>query len=291
MARQLSRWALATLAACAVVAVAYLPPRGTAAPRVSWTFWDRPTSSVHREAQRLAEAWRHASHAVRLAEARYRFEQAFAHRRASDIPGAALLITTDDSVPAEFERTVRQALDSVWHDLGLGVSKVAVGVELDVARGPRTADADLPPVPRVRSYLLPDSTDRAACVAYVPAQGWQFTLNRTPPEKRAEQVEYWIRGGLGPCGFFAAFGTPGQPVRRWLGNRRYSLAVRPDWGSPRPPSEQGWAAYVGGAATGRWSWRHFGMLPFSTVARGSRHVTRCPASSPCRGGGGATSGC
>jgi hypothetical protein len=42
-----------------------------------------------------------------------------------------------------------------------------------------------------------------------------------PAQARARE---WLAAGLGPCAFYAAYGAPGKPVRRWLGHRGFDIA-------------------------------------------------------------------
>jgi hypothetical protein len=90
-------------------------------------------------------------------------------------------------------------------------------------------------MPAANAFLLPDSTNRATCLAYVPIIYWgrPGVLRRTHPAPSKELAEL-LRNGLGTCAYFAAFGTPGDDIGRWLTSRHYELALYP-WGLRVPP--------------------------------------------------------
>lgn len=220
MARELRWWLAGAFVACATVGVGYLSPRGPSPTERGRQ--PQPTAARLR-ARGLADQWRAADLAVRLALYRRRLEPELARRREADQPGPALLVDAPDTVPMHTRALVAAALDTVWRALGLGVSKVALGVVVDFWRIPRTGTDSTPKVPSGSvGYLLPDSTDRATCVALIPA--WYWTRGRP------RQLEEWLGRGLGPCAFFARWGVPGEPVRRWMARRQYDLASVPSWG-------------------------------------------------------------
>ncbi len=243
MARQLTWWLAGAFVACAIVAVGYLSPSRAAPAATARSRQPQPTAARLR-ARGLAEQWRAADVAVRLAVYRRRLEPELARRRATDQPGPALLVEAPDTVPVHTRELVASALDTVWRELGLGVSKVAVGVVVDFWRIPRTGTDSSPKVPSGSvGYLLPDSSDRATCIALIPAWHWSRGLPRP--------LEDGLRRGLGPCAFFARWGVPGEPVRVWMARRHYDLASVPSWGRER--SEPPKASWMMDRNTG-WFW-------------------------------------
>lgn len=272
MARELTWWGASAAALCVLIGTAYLPPRGARPPRTPRV---APPSAARLQAQGLADEWRRASLAVRLAEARQRLEPEFERRRLTDVEGPALLFAGAETVSAEFERMVRQTLDAIWRSLDLGVSKIAVGVVLEVGANRPGVTSDVPREDRARSYLLADSTDRAACVAYVPADRWEQWMQAIVPSRRTEQLTEWLRLALGPCAFYAAFGTPGRPVRHWLAARHYSPTLLPDWGPDAVNELRGHSVLLRNAATGRWGWGGMGELGFSAVGCLGGRATSC----------------
>lgn len=253
MARDVMRWAAGVLAACVVLAAVYLPPRGgVREPRRTFLQVSRPTPARLR-AQALAEQWRPVDAAVRLAEYRARLEPLLTHE------GPALLVTGLDSVPASGRATLRAALDTAWRQLGLGATKVAVGVVVELREEGPAATAGAPtPGGSGTAYLLPDSSDRTTCVVSIAAGAyWTRTLlgrpsggQPAPGQDQDPRRVSWLKGSLGPCAFYAAYGTPGRPVRRWLANRRFELAQAPAWADSGRPSTWGMSDATGG----RWWW-------------------------------------
>ncbi|PYP52700.1 MAG: hypothetical protein DMD45_03360 [Gemmatimonadetes bacterium] len=229
MARELKRWLAAALAAWGVIVIGYVPPRGVAPVATARPRPPQPTAARLR-AQALAEAWRDADLALRLARYRRQLEPELARRREADQAGPAVVVEAPDSLAAYAGEVVRSALDTVWRELGLGVSKVGVGVVVDLWR---TRPAGTGQTPKVvagsASHLLPDSTDRTTCVALIPAWYRTATLRTSSGPGRRQQVEDWLQAGLGPCAFLAAWGVPGSDVRRWLARRSYDLAAFPSW--------------------------------------------------------------
>ncbi|HEY3279962.1 MAG TPA: hypothetical protein VGJ83_05570 [Gemmatimonadales bacterium] len=252
-------WLLAPLVACAAVALAYLPPRGVRDRGDRGWFGPRaPTPTAARQrAQALAGEWRAAQAAVRLAESRGRLPVAPAE-------GPALLFVGPDSVPVAPRRRVAAALDSAWHQLGLGETKISVGVVLQFRPG-----ADRPGAPSERgggvAYLLPDSTDRTACVVLLPP-GLGLTrwlLSERRPEDRF-RLEDWLAASLGPCAFYAAYGAPGKPVRRWLAQRGFDLALAPAWRDP--PQGSPYVGFFVNSMTRTWNWEWVYHQSFPAVA-------------------------
>src|SRR5437879_7817498 len=140
MARELRWWLAGAFVACAIVAIGYLSPSGGAPAATARSRQPEP-SAARLRARGLAEQWRAADVAVRLVVYRRRLEPELARRRATDQPGPALLVEAPDTVPVHTQALVASALDTVWRELGLGVSKVAVGVVVDLWRLPRTGTA------------------------------------------------------------------------------------------------------------------------------------------------------
>lgn len=240
MARELRWWLAGAVVACVIVAAGYWSLARPAPAATAHSRQLQPTAARLR-AQGLAEQWRAADLAVRLALYRRRLDPELVRRRDTDQPGPALLVDAPDSVPAQTRALVAAALDTVWRELGLGVSKVAVGVIVDFWQTPRTGTDSTPKMPSGPvGYLLPDSSDRATCVALIPVWYWTRAL-----------LEERLGRGLGPCAFFARWGVPGKPVRLWMARRHYDLADVPSWGPEW--SHQPDASWMMNRETG-WFW-------------------------------------
>ena len=128
MARGVRLWLGGALACCLLAGVVYLPPRGM--PKWAWSSrYNMPPENPHRlRARALAFEWQEANAALVGARFRERFAPVVDARRIGDTPGPILWLEADDSVSDWAQPVMQVALDSVWAALGIGVSKVSVGV-------------------------------------------------------------------------------------------------------------------------------------------------------------------
>ncbi|PYP16033.1 MAG: hypothetical protein DMD52_08590 [Gemmatimonadetes bacterium] len=271
MARELRWWLAAVLLACGAVAVAYLPPRGAARQAGLGDAPIRQTPARLR-AQALAAQWRVANLALRLPEYRKRLQPELLRRRERDEPGPALLIESSESLAPLVRERVRPVLDEVSRQLGLGVTKVSVGLVVDPRRYVSAKAAATPSQDFASpAYLFPDSSDRTTCVALIPAWEWTRTLAGMVPAR----IEDWIRTGLGPCAFYAVYGAPGKEVRHWLAKRGYDLARVPFWDRERPERPQdSFVMYQNGT---RWWWRSVYQFPVTAIGCMAGRTTSCRA--------------
>ena len=91
------------------------------------------------------------------------------------------------------------------------------------------------------AFALPEATDGSHCVTLVRLRG----VSPAHVEALATQSL------LGVCGFFAAFGLPGDGVRQWLAATGYRAARRSDWHVASGPAIDVTARYSLGDAGGR----------------------------------------
>jgi hypothetical protein len=235
MARELRWWIAGTLLACAGLASVYTPPRGANWPGAHRAEPEPPSPFRFRE-RYLAHKLREVETEVRLLEYRDRLRPEFDRRLAAGIPAPASLIVGLDPLPESTRRLVAREVDAAWRSLGLGVTKVSVGVVLELPPGTQQA--------RWMLYLLPDSSDRTSCIALLPATYWRrsLTSDSLPNDLR---FRTWLQRGLGPCAFFAAFGNPGRGVARWLSQRHYDLALDPAWATVNDLGAGPWWMFPG----------------------------------------------
>ncbi|TMB88233.1 MAG: hypothetical protein E6J45_11595 [Chloroflexi bacterium] len=215
-------WLAAGLVACALIAAAYLPPRGGVHVRGVVFTTPRPLTAARLRAQALGAAWRAARAQLRVAEARAQLGNAV-DRPTKDARGVVLLILGPDSLAHRVRAAVAGTLDTVWHRLGLGETKIALVVVLDLAATPGSE----------RIYVFPDSTDRTTCAVW-QAGGWWIRAGHPLPT--GPTFGTWLQNALGPCAFYAAFGSPGRPVRRWLAERKFDVTLYPGWTPADRPS-------------------------------------------------------
>src|SRR5258707_443990 len=95
------------------------------------------------------------------------------------------------------------------------ITKVRVTLVIELRR-PYSSDTPTPLQDRV-AYLAPDSTHRTTCLAYLPAGPYWTSFILGKLEARYEGFAVagfaqWLEAGLGPCAFYAAYGTPGRSV-------------------------------------------------------------------------------
>lgn len=238
MARQL-RWLIGVpLGACLVFAMAYLPPRplpllGQRFFRVFQTF--EPPTPYRQRVQELASRYRLTSFELAMRQFGESMRPELERRRALGLPGPTVYFAGPDSLSDSARGLVRALLERAWSQLGLGVSKVSVGVVVPVVFDRPPGGQSPAHMPAAPAFLLPDSSNRTTCLAYVPVIYWgrPGVLRQTHPAPTKELAEL-LRNGLGTCAYFAAFGAPGQDIGRWLESRHYEFALDP-WGLRVPP--------------------------------------------------------
>lgn len=232
MAPQLTRWGLAIGIACIAIAGVYLSPRGNIRyRRLGMVSLDGSDASDR--ARTLADRWRAADRRARLATYRDVLAPMLRSRRAFDQASVAGLIDGPDSLGLRSGATLQRGLDSLWGRLGLGATKVGVGVVIDLHRsGAVSMGPSAHPSEDRWSVIvaLPDSADHSTCVVVVPGWSHERLLNADVRDLgAARQLADWLVGVTGPCAFYARFGAPSARVRAWLGRRQFDLAESADW--------------------------------------------------------------
>jgi hypothetical protein len=207
-----------------------------------------------------------------LARTRLDVEEALAARPSGDTVTLAVRVVAEEWKDAPRSATLRAATRAAWEELGLATTKVAVGVVvLDRTTMRQWGRAlALGPVDPVAFYIPPDSLTPATCVAVVVAP----RLDRTQ-DPRALQTAgaSW----LGPCAFEARFGIPGRAVRRWLANRRFDVAMAPDWieGGTRPELLLPWLSLT--TRSRDWYWTRQYLVPAQTATCAAGRPASCIA--------------
>ena len=231
MARQLRWWIVAPFGACLVVAIAYLPPRampllGQRFFRVFQTF--EPPTPYRQRVQELAQRYRVTSFELTMREYGEALRPELERRRALELPGPTVYFPNPGPLSDSARSLVRSLLNSAWSQVGLGSSKISVGVVVDVVFDRPPGRESPAHMPAANAFLLPDSSNRATCLAYMPIIYWgrPEVLTQSHPAPSKELAEL-LRNGLGTCAYFAAFGAPGHEIARWLTSRHYDLALYP----------------------------------------------------------------
>jgi len=261
----LKRWGAVTLAGCAVIALAYVPPRGaTASGRQLFTTQLPELTPARQRVQALADEWRNADGAVRLLEDRQHVRGLLASHENDHSGRPTVIVRGAEDSPAAV-RYIEAALDTAWQALGLGETKVRVAVVIELARPPNVADRPTPA--DLAAYLAPDSTDRTTCIALLRAGPYwaRFLLGkREAHDTGFGGFAQWLQAGLGPCAFYAAYGTPGKPVRRWLAARNWDVALYP--GSRGIVGGRFSSLDLLGDSRYSWYWDQIYSFPPATVA-------------------------
>lgn len=273
------RWATLVLAGCIVIAFAYLPPRGKASSPSRFTFMSQSpqVTPARRRAQALAEEWRATDAARRLLESRASLRQRWSRDTAA-IRGALVVLLAESAIPPSAVHMVEAAMDTAWRQLGLADTKVRVSLLLELSEArPRTRD----PAPEVQqvAYLEPDSTNRTTCLALVPVGPYwtRFILGEQKSDQARMRSRFvqWLSAGLGPCAFYAAYGTPGRPVRQWLAARNWDLARYLD--APGINGEIFSSLNLMGDPRFSWYWEAVYSFPPATVACLAGRASGCRA--------------
>jgi hypothetical protein len=262
MARHVKRWIIGTIVACVIAAVGTIPFRGTRARRGEATIFTQrlEATPARLHARAIADEWRAAQMASRLAEERLAVRQ-------RDLDRPVLIMASADSEHATLLARIRASLDSAWHSLGLAETKISVALVIDPIEG---SDAALPRDESWGpSYLLPDSANRTLCLIRLSENtGWRRAILRRS-FARDNWLQQWLKANLGPCAFLAAYGMPGRSVRTWLGNRGFDLALSPSWNDSTATSSSILRSDRG------WWWPFVYHQSFPAVACLARRVAGC----------------
>ena len=228
----LKRWALVGVGACVALALAYLPPRGAepSGREVLFLAQSPRGTPARQRAQALAEEWRVADASLRLLRARRELQALLREAKA----GTSLVVVSESAdVAIATPPIADSAIHVAWRQLGLGETKVRVAVIIQLAVA--SAVHNRPTIEEgIAAYLAPDSTDRTTCIAVLPTgKYWTRVLRGAEVSFRQpfDAVVHTLKTGLGPCAFYAAYGTPGKSVRGWLVARGWDLAMTLDVGA------------------------------------------------------------
>jgi hypothetical protein len=142
-------------------------------------------------------------------------------RAAAPRPGAPPVLVTALKFPPATRRAIEDQLGAIWREIGPTSGDIAIGVVVN--------DQGMP------IQILPPATDGHLCAVALPVVWTLRWMLRSPEPPRADQLQPWLRNGLGPCAFYAAFGRPGARVEAWLLARGFDLATDMDWIDPPGP--------------------------------------------------------
>lgn len=264
MARRLILWGGIGGLAVGLLAFGF----GTLATRRSLYQGGRAGEDSQLELRRQKSAAALGAAASRLAIARQRLRIATRLEASTDSLSLAVEVDAADWGDSVRRGSLTRAAREAWSELGLDLTKVAVGVVVldratirEWARG-----LHLPPGEPVAFYALPDSLAPATCVAMVLAPS-----SRT---HAPEELRTMARSWFGPCAYYARFGVPAPRVRRWLEVRGLDVARIPEWtreGGRRPPLP----GFVSNGPGGDWYWWSLYRMPPSSSGCLAGRAGRC----------------
>ena len=249
-------------------------------------FVQRYTLAVRRgavaEGSQAAARDNHWSHLViretvrlDLSRQRLRVEGLLEAQPAEDSSTLVVAIDATEWQDAARSARLRQALRDEWRALGLGVTKVAVGVVVVDRPRARAWGRGLAIGAEDPSgfYLLPDSLAPATCVAVVVAPPPLAAGAASGRRSLESLAPLW----LGPCAFYARFGVPGARVARWLGARDFDLALAPAWNATPNDRARLIAALSPWGENRRWYWDLIYWMPSGAVGCLSGRAEVCRA--------------
>ena len=219
------RWSAGVAIGCAAIAAVLLP----FPPTVAETWTPVAPVALRAEIAKLTQVTGQAHAAVRS----YRAAQALDRWSTARFGADTALVRVERSVPESVAVQARAIALEQWAALAtpLSAQHAEVFLYVDSTSIPRADDAVaarrwLEPRRLVDiAYALPAATGGRECVVLVRLRGVSAT-----------HVDALRRQSLiGICGFYAAFGLPGDGIQAWLARSNYRFARRSDWSLARAP--------------------------------------------------------
>lgn len=222
MAPGMRRTALYTLLACALAALALLPPRE---PRDRWK---PPVPRMDQQAARQLEM---ASATLQRLLLRDSLLSVIRSRPVFADDSLGMLFPP--RFPAQAENVVRGLLGPSWSATVDGTPHVRMLVALVVDTTPRSPDS-LPyrryvPISTRGTDLLPVATDGHTCISVVALGTNDARRIDSTGAPGGDFISWLRREGIGACAYFGAFGMPGIEVRDWLARRQFDPVRDAGW--------------------------------------------------------------
>ncbi|NIR46232.1 MAG: hypothetical protein GWN99_17530 [Gemmatimonadetes bacterium] len=236
MALELRRWLVIVLGACALIAIAFLPPEPYERP--AWFYRGDDHS------RRLWSLLQQTRAELRTLELR---DSLLSYAEAAPAGSGAGLVIAGDATPArkaEGRHLLERNLTLPEAD-GAGVTPV-IGIEVDSVEY-REESRTWAFGPRF-TYFLPAAVDGGRCVAI-------SHLRWVPTVFTYQSVETQIGRALGPCAYFSSFGPPGSGIADWLEPVDYMPASDAAWRTEDPKGPQPGPESDRALARG-WRWPH-----------------------------------
>jgi len=227
------RWSASVALGCTAVTALLLP----FPPTVPETWTSAAPPPLAAELARLTQVAGQVHEAVRG----YRAAQALDRWSAARSGADTTLVRIDRGVPRAVAANVRGVVREQWAALATPVSAqyAEVFVYVDSTAIPRVDTAATTRrwlEPRRLfdvTYALPGATGGRECVVLVRLRG---VSDAHLDALRSASL-------IGTCGFYAAFGLPGNGIHDWLVRSNYRFARRSDWSVGRAPVTDASALY------------------------------------------------
>ncbi len=223
MEMRLKFWLAGTAGVCAIIAVTLLPPQAPESRRRAQ--WRTPERVA---AQNLGHQLDIARRQLAVLEKRDAVLSRMSRERTD--PNEPVIFA-HSAFPAPLLETMETELRAVWRRNTSGN-----GIRLAIDADHVTDDQ-----PRAGVwYLLPHATDGSTCLISVTAgRGRSVLLDEGVPPAEALELLGWANSiSRGPCIFYAAFGTPGPDIERWLDSWNFAFARLTDWDTGQQPSDE-----------------------------------------------------
>lgn len=222
MALSPRHWVLATVLACAGIAVAYLPPKQVPRSLYEYSGPYNYSGTWTASPERIRERWTQtqleiATQHLSAARSRDSLLRSLA-RLPRPARSAATPLLFQESIARSAQLAIRATLDTVWASLQPTRPEMRVVVIVETReRWPA-------------HYMLPSGTDGTTCVAVLRLPfNLRWAIRGERPRADTVPLQPWLKEHLGPCAYYAAFGKPGPHVGAWLRTRGYDLAYAIDW--------------------------------------------------------------
>ncbi len=216
-------WLAGATGVCAIIAVTLLPPQ--------------PPES-HRRAQRLTPE-RVAAQSIGYQLTTARRQLAVLEKRDAVLSRLSRertdpnepVICAHSAFPAPLLEAMETELRAVWRR-NTSSNGIRLAIDVDYVTDEQSRAGVW--------YLLPHATDGSTCLISVTA-GRRQSVSLDEGVHPADLLELlgWANSiSRGPCIFYAAFGTPGPDIERWLDSRDFAFARLADWDTGQQPSDE-----------------------------------------------------
>ena len=232
MALRFSHWCVALFIACALVALAFIPPRKVERNAPILYLGDTPARQMENRLRRRLAAERSALLTT------FHRDSAIAAADSMDLEPSQVAVVTSEDFPHDWEAALRRLVQaySVRHGATHEGPRLVFFATLDTALVSRSVQRSAQTRYHRHRVFVPSVTDGRTCVTVLAFGPAAVRSRERPNSSPGEMVQLRRSGrrfdpplGLGPCGFYAAFGHPGPHILEWLERHRFAPAMEANW--------------------------------------------------------------